>query len=118
MLFFLWQEKALEKVNQKRVSIDNMLSSMYYYRNKQKKKFSFFKEIAFLSSSIVMTILNFKKDTNEKEIITWATYILLISLTFFILELFYLYLLSLKEMDNNKYKKMEDLCEYLLQKMK
>jgi len=118
LLFFLWQEKVLEKVNQKSISRDNILSSMYYYRNKQKKKFSFFKEIAFLSSSIVITILNFKKDTNEKEFITWATYILLISLTFFILELFYLYFVSLKEMDNNKYNKMEDLCEYLLEKIK
>jgi len=118
LLFFLWQEKVLEKVNQKSISRDNILSSMYYYRNKQKKKFSFFKEIAFLSSSIIMTILNFKKDTNEKEIITWATYILLISLTFFMLKVFYLYLLSLREMDNDKYKKMEDLCEYLLEKMK
>lgn len=118
LLFFLWQEKVLEKVNQKSISRDNILSSMYYYRNKQKKKFSFFKEIAFLSSSIIMTILNFKKDTNEKEIITWATYILLISLTFFMLKVFYLYFLSLREMDNDKYKKMEDLCEYLLEKIK
>jgi glycosyltransferase, family 2 len=118
LLFFLWQEKVLEKVNQKSISRDNILSSMYYYRNKQKKKFSFFKEIAFLSSSIIMTILNFKKDTNEKEIITWAIYILLISLTFFMLKVFYLYFLSLREMDNDKYKKMEDLCEYLLEKIK
>lgn len=59
---------------------------MYYYRNKQKKNPSFFKEIAFLSSSIVITILNFKKDTNEKEFLTWATYILLISLTFLCLK--------------------------------
>ena len=118
LLFFLWQEKVLEKVNQKSISRDNILSSMYYYRNKQKKPPSFFKEIAFLSSSIVITILNFKKDTNEKEILTWATYILLISLTFFMLKVFYLYFLSLREMDNDKYKKMEDLCEYLLQKMK
>ncbi|GIZ15186.1 hypothetical protein [Capnocytophaga catalasegens] len=107
-----WCRMANKKVLNERISSEKISFSLNYYKNIQSSESVFTIELILLVNTIL--ILSSQKEFNENSI--WKEIIIVITIFLFFIKILYKYYQKNKTMDNNSYKKIQFLCEYLLQK--
>ena len=118
ILLSTWYKKSLEKCKKNKLPRDFIELSLHYYKSKQIKEKSYFTELIVSTSSLILLLLNFRRDTDIENNYIWSVYIFLISLTTIFFNVINSIISNSKGIEVHNYRKMENLCEYLLQKLK
>lgn len=118
ILLSTWYKKSLEKCKEDKFTRDFIELSLYYYKSKQIKEKSYFTGLIVSTSSLILLLLNFRKDTDIENNYIWSVYIFLIGLTTIFFNVINSTISNFKGIEVHNYRKMENLCEYLLQKLK
>ena len=112
ILQITWLQRVKKRISQEKVSEKKIKDSKFVYKNKQKGVDSFRIKLCSLFIATISSLFALKSENEAIDIV--VKWVLVVSVAVFT----FLEILEIRDIiyDNNKYKRMENLCERLLEK--